>query len=97
MALKASRSTLERLGPAIAIEIAVAAVPKAGDVAGGVASGVVGLGDSALEASDETVEVIAEQLPGGGVAAQVWDVALMPGRLGIRVATTVLRRGRPAG
>jgi hypothetical protein len=92
-AFKAARSTLERLGPAIAIQIALAAVPKAGDVAGGVASGVVDLGDSALEASDETIEVIAEQIPGGGVANQVWSVVLMPGRLGIRVATTVLRRG----
>lgn len=49
-----------------------------------------------LEVSDETVEVLAEQIPAGGVANQVWDVALMPGRLGVRVATTVLRRGRPA-
>jgi hypothetical protein len=27
-----------------------------------------------------------------GVVNQIWDVALMPGRLGIRVATTVLKR-----
>jgi hypothetical protein len=91
-AAKAARSTLERLGPALAIEIALAAVPKAGDVAGG----VVEAGDSILEASSETVEIVAEQVPAGGVANQVWSVALMPGRFGIRVATTVLRRGRPA-
>jgi hypothetical protein len=53
------------------------------------------LGDNVLEVSDEIVEVVTEQLPGGGVVNQVWDVALMPGRLGIKVATTVLRRGRP--
>ena len=28
---------------------------------------------------------------------QIWDVALMPGRLGIRVATTVLKRTEPNG
>jgi hypothetical protein len=27
---------------------------------------------------------------------QIWDVALMPGRFGLRVATTVLRRDAPA-
>jgi hypothetical protein len=61
---KAARTTLERLGPALAIQIALAAVPKAGDVAEDVASGVLGVGDTVLEASDATVEVIAEQLPG---------------------------------
>jgi hypothetical protein len=89
---KAARGTLERLGPALAIQIALAAVPKAGDVAGG----ALEVGDTVLEASDATVEALAEQIPGGGVANQVWDVALMPGRLGIRVPTTVLRRGSPA-
>jgi hypothetical protein len=89
----AARATLERLGPALAVQIALAAVPKASDVAGDVAGGVVEVGDSVLEASEETVAVIAEQLPGSGVVNQVWAVALTPGRLGIRVATTVLRRG----
>lgn len=94
-AATAARSTLERLGPALAIQIALAAVPKPGEVAGDVVGGVVEVGDSVLEAPDETAEVIAEQIPGGGVASQVWSVALMPGRLGIRVATIVLRRARP--
>jgi Putative Actinobacterial Holin-X, holin superfamily III len=89
---RAARSTLERLGPALAIQIALAAIPDPGDVA----SGVVEVGDSVLDASDEIVEELAEQLPGGGAVNQVWAVALTPGRLGIRVATTVLRRGRPA-
>jgi hypothetical protein len=69
----------------------MATVPDAGDVAGG----VVEMSGTVLEASDEFVEVITEQLPGGGVVNQVWDVALMPGRFGVKVATTVLRRGRP--
>ena len=91
-AIQAARSTLERLGPAIAIQIAVAAVPKAGDVAGG----VVGASDSVLDATDEIVEEFTAEIPGGGAVNQVWGVVLMPGRLGIRAATTVLRRGRPA-
>ena len=91
-----ARGTLERLGPALAIQIALAAVPKAGEVAGDVASGVVEAGDSVLDASDEIIGEFTEQIPGGGAVNQVWAVALTPGRLGIRVATTVLRRGRPA-
>jgi Putative Actinobacterial Holin-X, holin superfamily III len=92
----AALSTLERLGPALAVQIALAAVPKAGEVAGDVASGVVEAGDNVLEAADEIVAEFTEELPGGGVVNQVWAVALKPGRFGIRVATTVLRRGDPA-
>jgi hypothetical protein len=94
-AVNAARTTLEHLGPALAIQVAVAAVPKAGDVAGDVASGVVEVGDSLLDATDGTVAAVAEQIPGGGVVNQVWAVALIPGRFGVRVATTVLRRSRP--
>jgi hypothetical protein len=89
---KTVRSTLEQLGPALAIQVALAAVPEAGEVAGS----VIEVGDSVLEASEETVEVIAEELPGGGMVNQAWSVALMPGRFGIRIATTVLRRRQPA-
>jgi hypothetical protein len=88
---RAALGTLEQLGPALAMQVAMAAVPKAGDVA----DGVVEVGGTVLEVSDEIVEIVSEQLPGGGVVNQVWDVALMPGRLGVKVATTVLRRGRP--
>ena len=88
---RAALSTIQEIGPALAVQVAMATVPDAGDVAGG----VVEMGGTVLEVSDEMVEVITEQLPGGGVVNQVWDVALMPGRLGIKVATTVLRRGRP--
>jgi hypothetical protein len=85
-------ATAERIGPAIAIEIATAAIPDAGEVAGEVAGGVIEVGDDVLEASDEIVEAIAAEIPGGGVVAQAWDVVLMPGRFGVRVATTVIRR-----
>jgi hypothetical protein len=93
---KAALGTLERLGPALAIQIALAAIPKVGDVAEDVAGGVVEVGGSVIEASDEIVEVVTEQIAGGGVVNQVWSVALTPGRYGVKVATTVLKRGRPA-
>jgi hypothetical protein len=91
-AAKAARRTIEQVGPALLIRIALAAVPDAGDVA----DGVVEVGDGVIEASEEIVAEFTEEMPGGGAARQVWSVALMPGRLGIRVATTVLRRRRPA-
>jgi Putative Actinobacterial Holin-X, holin superfamily III len=81
------RATLERLGPVITKEIALAAVPSA--------DGIADLGEDLIEGADEFVEEIVEELPGGGVVNQVWDVVLAPGRFGIRVATTVLKRGEP--
>jgi hypothetical protein len=90
--VRAVRATLERLGPAVAVALASAAVPAAGDIAGG----VVDIGDDLLDASDEIVEAIAAEVPAGGVVNQIWDVALMPGRFGLRVATTVLKRDAPA-
>ena len=90
---EAVRDTLERLAPAISLEIAAAAVPVATDMAGD----VVDAGEDILDTSDEMVEAIAENLPGGGVVNQMWDVVLMPGRFGLKVATTVLKRGEPSG
>jgi Putative Actinobacterial Holin-X, holin superfamily III len=92
-AAEAARRTLELLGPALAIQIALAAMPNADDVA----DEIVEAGDSVLDASDEVVAEITQELPGGGAVRQVWAVALMPGRVGIKVATTVLRRRKPAG
>lgn len=85
---QAVRETLARLAPAITIEIASASVAVAGDMAGD----VVGAGEDLLETTDEIVEAITEDLPGGSVVAQMWDVVLIPGRYGFKVATTVLRR-----
>jgi hypothetical protein len=85
--------TLGRLTPVVTVEIASAALP----LAGGMASGVVDAGDDLLDASDDIVESIAEDLPGGSIVNQVWDVVLMPGRFGIKIATTVLKRGDGAG
>ncbi len=85
---QAVRDTLERLAPAITAEIALAAVPMAGDMA----SGVVEAGEELMDSADEIMDTLAEEVPGGGVVNQIWDVVLIPGRLGVRVATTVLRR-----
>ncbi len=90
---RAVHVTLERLGPAIALELASAAVAGADDIA----EGIVGMGDDLLDASDEIVEAIAGEIPDGGVVNQIWEVALLPGRFGLRIATTVLRRDAGAG
>ncbi len=90
---QAVRETLGRLSPAITKEIALAAVPMASDLASEMASGVVEAGEEIIEGADEFMETLTEDVPGGGVVNQMWDVVLMPGRLGVRVATTVLRRG----
>jgi hypothetical protein len=86
----AVRATLDRLAPAISVEIAAAAIPVAGDVA----DAALDAGEDILELSDDLVEAIADDVPGGGVVNQVWDVVLIPGRFGIKVAGTVLRLGQ---
>jgi hypothetical protein len=85
---QAVRDTLTRLAPAITIEIASASAAVAGDMAGD----VLEAGDDLLDASGEIVDSIAEDIPGGGVVSQMWDVVLVPGRFGVKVATTVLKR-----
>ena len=85
---EAVRETLEQLAPVVSLEIASAALP----IAGGMAGGLVDAGGDILEASDDLVEAIAEELPAGGVVNQIWDVVLIPGRFGVRIATTVLKR-----
>lgn len=88
---QAVRETLARLAPAMTVEIASASVGIAGDMA----DGAVEAGEDLLESSEEIVEGIAEEIPGGGVVSQAWSVVLMPGRLGIKMVTTILGRGEP--
>jgi hypothetical protein len=64
-------------------------------MAGDMAGDAIDAGQDILEASDDLVESIAEDLPAGGVVNQIWDVVLMPGRFGLKVATTVLKSGEP--
>jgi hypothetical protein len=49
------------------------------------------VGDEILDASEDFVDAIEEELPAGGAVGQVIDVVLFPGRLCLRIATTVLR------
>jgi hypothetical protein len=87
-AAESVRDTIASLGPAISIEIVSAAVPSAG----GLVEGAGGLVESALDASDDAVEALVEDLPAGSAVNQIWDVALMPGRFGVRIATTIFKR-----
>jgi hypothetical protein len=87
-AQQAVRDSLERLAPVITREIALASVPMADDIA----AGMVDAGGELIENADEIVDAITAEMPGGRVVNQIWDVVLMPGRFGVRVATTVLKR-----
>jgi len=95
----ALRETVERLAPPLAEEAAAAVVPVASSVATGMAAGMAGgvveAGSDLIEGSDELVESLAEDIPGGGTVAQIWDVVLVPGRFGVRMVTRVLRRPPP--
>lgn len=82
------RESLDRLIPALTKEIALAAVP----LAGGVAGGLVDAGESLVTDAEESAETAIEEALSGGVVDQVVDVVLYPGRLGLRAATVVLRR-----
>jgi Putative Actinobacterial Holin-X, holin superfamily III len=94
---QAVRDTLARLAPAVTIEIATASVGAAGEMAGDMAGDVVEAGEDLFDGSEEIVEAIADDVPGGSVVRQAWSVVLLPGRFGIRVATTVLGRGDSDG
>jgi hypothetical protein len=82
------RASIERLASAVALEaehrIAAAVIPDAGDI--------MDVGEDVLEATEGVVEDLADQLPEGGVAGQVIDLVLLPGRMGVRVVTTALKR-----
>jgi hypothetical protein len=86
---EAVRESLARLVPAITVEMASASVGIAGETVGD----AIEAGGDLLEATDDIVEDIAENLPAGSVVNTVWDVVLAPGRLGVKVATRVVRRG----
>jgi hypothetical protein len=84
---QALRDTIERLSGAIA----AAAAGQLADAVGEVGDAAADMGEDLLEVSEDMVDAIEEQLPGGGAVGQVIDVALFPGRLGLRIATTVLK------
>jgi hypothetical protein len=89
--------TLDRLADAIAQAaqegIASAVLPVAGGMVD-VGEGMVDATGDVLEAADEITDTIEEAVPGGIVVNRAFDVALAPGRFGVRVARTVFSLGR---
>jgi uncharacterized membrane-anchored protein YhcB (DUF1043 family) len=81
------RDTIDRLTGAMAL----AAAGQLADAIAPLGDAAADVGEELLEASEDVVDLIEEQLPGGGAVGQMVDVVLYPGRLGLRVATTVLR------
>ena len=92
----ALRESVEGLTGAIAKaagkEVADAMVP---DGIVDMGEGVVEIGDRAMEKVDEVTDVIEARVPGGVIVNRAFDVALVPGRFGVRVARVVLRYGQP--
>jgi signal transduction histidine kinase len=91
------RDTLGRLSDAIAQaaedRIAAAILPLAGGMVE-VGEGMVEATDDVVEAADEITDVIEETVPGGVVVNRAFDVALAPGRFGIRVARSAFKISR---
>jgi hypothetical protein len=59
-----------------------------------VGEGMVEATDDVIDAADEITDVIEDRVPGGVVVNRAFDVALAPGRLGVRVARRTLKFGR---
>jgi hypothetical protein len=91
------RQTLDGVGDAIALaaeeRIAVAILPLAGGMVE-VGEGTVEATDDVLEAADEITDVVEDVVPGGIVVNRAVDIALAPGRLGVRVARRAFTLGR---
>jgi Putative Actinobacterial Holin-X, holin superfamily III len=86
---QAMRESIERLAGAIAGAVA----GQVSEAVDSLAEGAADITEDLLEASEDIVDTIEEEIPGGGAVAQVVDVVLYPGRLGLRVATSVLKAG----
>ena len=85
------RASIMELTGAVASEtgviVAAAIVP--------IADGAMEAGEKILDSADELTDRIEESgIPGGGIANQVFDVALIPGRLFIRASGAAFKRGR---
>lgn len=81
-----ARASLDRFGDAVAAasaaQLADAVVPFADS-----------MGDELLEEAGEMLDAVTDGVPGARAIGQVVDIVLYPGRLGLRIATTVLRGG----
>lgn len=103
-AWRAVQADLAELAPPLAERAVEVATPFAIKVAeqvnlasaGAVVEGVAGEAEAiereVVEESEELVEAIAKEVPGAGIAGTVWDLALLPGRTGVRMVSTVFKR-----
>jgi putative superfamily III holin-X len=91
------RESLDGFADAIAVaaedRIAAAILPLAGGMVD-VGEGMVEATDDVLEAADEMTDVVEDVVPGGIVVNRAVDIALAPGRLGVRVARRAFTLGR---
>jgi hypothetical protein len=96
---QARDEAVQRLRASLAELGAEAAKAGAADIAAAMvtpmAGGVIDVGGDILDAGEDILEEVVDNVPGGSVVGQVIDFALIPGRYGIRVATTVLKGGPP--
>ena len=90
---QALRDRIERLSSAVAVSVeqrvAAAILPLVGQMAQ-TGEEVVDAADAVIDAADEMTDLIEERLPGGVVVNRAFDIALIPGRIGIRAAKSVL-------
>jgi hypothetical protein len=81
------KESLERLAGAVGSQagvlVAAAVVP--------VADGVIDAGEGIIDEIDEITDNLGEAVPGGSMINWVADVALIPGRYGVRVARFALK------
>lgn len=72
------------------------AIEMASELADDVTDEAEDVGRELVDESEEIVEELAKEVPGASIANSVWDLALLPGRTGVRMVTTVLKRPRSA-
>jgi hypothetical protein len=73
--------------------IAAAILPLAGGMVEA-GEGMIEATDEVIEATDEITDALEEKVPGGVIVNRAFDLALVPGRVGVRFARTVLRVGQ---
>lgn len=84
----ALRDRLDLLAEAIAVD----AEERIRDAVVPVADGVIDAGEDLLEVADDLTDAIEDTVPGGGLLNRVLDLALLPGRVCVKVARTALAR-----
>jgi hypothetical protein len=73
--------------------IAAAILPLAGGMVH-VGEEMVEATDDVIEAADEITDALEERVPGGAVVNRAFEIALAPGRMGVRVVKSVLETQR---